>query len=172
MIEREKISPENTEDAEAIIALCDEGARFLSSFAWCRSVRRVYFDRGFRHLAVLFCEIDPIRTADPEVWVVVGDAPPAYLDTFCKNGAEALLLYCWWLEVWAKRVRSHDTVADCMPVLARNTYQPVEPSPEYAEMLLKRSKLIKRSLLEESRDEISPEVMKEFGSVLNAESSG
>ncbi len=169
MVDCRRISAADTDDVEGILSLCREAERFVASFDWCRRVRRMYFDRGFRYAAVFYCKLEARRNADPEVWVIVGDLPPAYLDTYCKNGAEALVLYCWWLDRWAMAVRNGESVEAFMPIVARSSYEPVTPSLECAEMMENRVAFIKRNLLQDAESEISQEFRREFGSTLRSE---
>lgn len=154
MIDCDSISERETDDAAGILELSHEAVRFLNSRSWCQRVDKTYFDLGFRHAAVFFCEIAAAPGADSEVWVIVGDLPPAYMDTTCKTGAEALASYCWWLKRWAEAVRGGQSVDDLMPILTRDSYDEVSPSLDYADLLLRRLEFLRTRILADYVDDI------------------
>ncbi|HWD39452.1 MAG TPA: hypothetical protein VG944_11425 [Fimbriimonas sp.] len=145
-----ELTKENTDDdLEGIQALCAEAERFIASFKWCKSVLRTYFCFGFRYAGVFFIEIEPLGEADSEMWVIVGDIPPAYIDTSTPTADEALEDYCWWMHEWIGAVREGKPVDEMMPVLTRETYLEIAPSLELADMLEGRVRFIEENLLEE-----------------------
>src|SRR5687768_16102646 len=78
------------EEADDLLLLADEAERFLMGHKWCRRVESMVFDRGFKHCALFLATIEPVG-ADPTLWVIVGDVPPAYIDTeTCPTAVEAL----------------------------------------------------------------------------------
>ena len=69
------------ESAE-VHALGGQARSFLESFAWCERVTGCVLGFAIAGvLGVFRVELVPApdRGADPTVWVVVGDVPPAYL---------------------------------------------------------------------------------------------
>jgi hypothetical protein len=96
-------------------------------------------------LGVFRVELRPAGAgADPTVWAVVGDVPPAYLayepgDTW-QHGLRA---YVDEMQAWVDAVRAGAGVDDLIPVN-------VPPSAEYADMLASRLAFIRDRLLDAS----------------------
>lgn len=148
------------EPAFSDVHLYQEGAReahrFVEHFSWCERVNVVYFDRGFDRVAVWLVEISPLKDADPVLWVINGDIPPAYLDTEeLPNGAFALKTYVEILKEWVEAVEIGDPVDEMMPVLSNGGFTPLEPAAEIAEMLRSRLSFIEKKLLPMWSDDLA-----------------
>lgn len=131
--------------------MIDEANRFLLSQRWCEQVHETFLYRFWPGiLAIFLIELQPVNdsNADKTVWVVVGDVPPAYLDTEnCKNGKEALKGYINEMEYWIHQVESGLSVSDAIPVLRRGSLVPIEVTNDYCKMLKSRIEYINDSLL-------------------------
>ena len=77
--------PDPEEDAK--LAVREGGARnYVASFSWAKPVQETLLAFGVSRILALFLVrfVEPIRWAgeeDKELWVVVGDLPPAYFGT-------------------------------------------------------------------------------------------
>ncbi len=105
--------------------------RYLSSFSWCGSIREGY--EGIvapPMVGVFLFSIDPIgHDAEPWLWVVVGDIPPAYLVTDdASTPDEALEAYIEEMRSWTNAVRLGLSTEDVIPVNA-------PPTTAFADML-------------------------------------
>ena len=131
MISTSKMTPEarlrkgNSEVGLDLKDLAVEAREFLLSHEWCARVKSLHYDRGFPKVAVFLADIEPMHEADPQVWVVVGDVPPLYLDTLDhKNGAEALaeyvLVFTWMLALY----EAGKPLDDVPPLLTRESLVP------------------------------------------------
>jgi len=91
--------------------------------------------------------VRPIRSrggVDTELWVVVGDLPPAYFITDdAETAPEALDTYCGLMEEWSDQVIAGGDLTHCYPVNA-------EPTLEHAQMLKSRVEFIRDKLIIQS----------------------
>lgn len=137
-------------DATGVLALASEARAFIEvQSRWCKGVVCGWLYKGFEHLGVFRFEIEPNRGADRYVWVIAGDLPPAYIDITCRTGLEALRAYIFCMREWAKAAASGKPVADLIPVLYRNSLQPIPPTPEFARELSRRMDFIENRILPE-----------------------
>ena len=129
--------------------LAQQALWFLVCHEWCASVRHGYAGMVYEGiLGVFFFEIEPLRNADPEVWVIVGDLPPAYIACDdCPNAAAALDGYCGAMSEWVQAVRQKKPVDDLIPVNA-------PPTEEYADLLERRLRFIYEEILPEYEDDL------------------
>ena len=130
-------------------SLAQQALWFLVCHEWCASVRHGYAGMVYEGiLGVFFFEIEPLRNADPEVWVIVGDLPPAYIACDdCPNAAAALDGYCGAMSEWVQAVRQKKPVDDLIPVNA-------PPTEEYADLLERRLRFIYEEILPEYEDDL------------------
>ncbi len=156
MIPLEKLRRSRSANRRELAQLGDEAQRFLSGHKWCGAVGRGYLVRGWPGiLAVFYFEIEPRGAADPAVWVIVGDLPPAYLDVeMCPNGAAAIDGYVGEMEHWVELVREGRSVDRAIPVYHRHGFTPIPPSTEAADMLASRLEFIRQRLLPELSEEL------------------
>jgi len=129
--------------------LAVEATDFLNSQSWCAEVNSIYYDRGFPKVAVFLANVEPRGDADSQVWVIVGDVPPLYLDCVDhRNGAEALagyvLVFTWLIALYAKG----EPLDDTPPLLARGSLTPLELSDELADNLRSKLVLIRNMIFE------------------------
>jgi len=115
-------------------AYAKEANEFLSSKQWCRSVSSL--DLGCSIAGIFGVFLARIKPTHPEVdeqlWVVVGDLPPAYLA--CDDAAnwqEALAAYVSEMRQWVEAAMLGQPVEDLIPVDA-------PPTKEHAAQLASR----------------------------------
>ena len=129
--------------------------RFLESRRWCHGIRRMYFDRGFKHLCVFYAEILNSQVQPPDVWIVVGDTPPAYIPTRCSsNGAEALMIYMGAMSSSVENFLRGVEDPEDLPILSSETFDPLELSSDLANQLLRRLDLIAQYLKDNYPEEV------------------
>lgn len=138
--------PDPEEDAK-LAEREGEARNYLASFSWAKPVQETLLAFGVSRILALFLVrfVEPIKWAgeeDKELWVVVGDLPPAYFGTDdSPDPAEALETYCVFMEDWADRVLLGEDLETAYPIAAA-------PTEEHARMLKSRIEFI--------RDEIIP----------------
>lgn len=110
----------------------------LLSFNWCTSVKKLWFAGGFSSVAVFFAQIESVNY-DENLWVIVGDLPPAHLviDDI-PDFKEALLSYVYHMRKWVSAVKKGRSTRNCIPVN-------VIPDIKNAEMLEVRLDFIERN---------------------------
>ena len=137
--------PDPEEDEK--LAQRDREARdYIASFSWAPPIKETLLAFGVSDILALFLVRleEPIRwrgEEDAELWVVVGDLPPAYFATdHSPDPAEALETYCVIMEDWADRVLQGEDLEEAYPIAA-------EPTQEHAEMLKSRIEFIREEII-------------------------
>ena len=136
---------EDDEDAELYQRMIEEATEFMEGFRWCRKVESLSGGKAVPGvIAVFLARIVPTKKdVDADLWVIVGDVPPAYLvldDSPDSN--QALLAYIECMEDWVGAARAGDPVDDLIPVN-------VEPTPENAEMLASRLAFLQEHIVDQ-----------------------
>ena len=150
MIPIESIRTEQSHDPLGRPALAKTAEEFLLSHDWCKSIRRGFLANAWEGiLGVFYFEIEPgTPEVDDELWVIVGDLPPAYLvvedEPVTKDALEA---YVYEMKRWVDAVMSDESVADLIPVYYQSSGKIVPPTKEFAAALKKRLEFIENSIL-------------------------
>ena len=150
MIKIEAIPNSKLEDCNSIEEMAQEALDFLQWHSWCKIVKQGYFDIGWPGiLAVFYFEIEPTsKSADDTLWIIVGDIPPAYIDTIsCPNAALALNDYLNAMQEWIDHIRAQEPVDDLIPVYRRHSFLRMQPTMESAKLLETRLDFIRTQLL-------------------------
>lgn len=106
--------------SDRIFADAHESAyNFLCSFKWCESIGKSFIGEYLEGIVAVF--LFEVSAKDPEVggevWVVVGDLPPAYIAIADASSAvEALDGYIGAMEEWVAAVRAGKSVNELIPV--------------------------------------------------------
>ncbi len=114
---------------EEVMALHQEATAYLESFSWCNGINRSHL---YTNLGSVFCifllDIDnSASTKDNLLWVVVGDIPPMYLDTFGpRTTVEVVEDYVRLAEDWIGQVKIDGSLDKCYPFKANPTVQMAE----------------------------------------------
>lgn len=133
MVPSEDVHHEDAKERRLLRERAEEARSFMATFRWCRSIRKLWFAGGFSHVAVFLCELEnSAEPADDQLWIVVGDLPPAYLVVDDSPDVKtALLSYVYEMRLWVDAAKKARSVADCVPVN-------VAATPENASMLESR----------------------------------
>ncbi|HVX41709.1 MAG TPA: hypothetical protein VHB25_19265 [Gemmatimonadaceae bacterium] len=140
---------EDAGETKELDALVRRAGEFISSFDWCAGVKELYSGIAVPGVIGIFLvRIIPGRAdVDEQLWVIVGDVPPAYLVTDeASNPAEALVLYVDLMREWVNAVNEGRPVTELMPVNAA-------PTKEAAAMLDSRLRFLSERVLPEYADE-------------------
>ena len=135
---------DDQEDTELLNKMSQDADCFITSHQWCPNISEKYFGFGIGGIVAIFLyHFDSlVNETDDWLWVIVGDLPSVYLVT---DGAscpmEALERYCELMEDWANKIMSNNSIDDCYPVKAA-------PTKENAELLLNRTRFIRKKFLE------------------------
>jgi len=139
MLPADELSAEDAEEARLLRDRAREARSFMGQFRWCRSIRGLWFAGGFSHVAVFLCELENSASpSDDQLWIVVGDLPPAYL---VRDGSPdvkaALLSYVSEMRLWVDAAMRGGSVEACIPVN-------VAATPGNARLLQSRLDFIER----------------------------
>ena len=119
-----------------------DSVTFLRRHRWCGQVHDVQLAFAIAGvLSVARVDLEPLTaTAEPRVWVIAGDLPPAYIVHEGDNWQDALRGYVYEMRRWVEAAERGAPVGDLIPVN-------IDPSPENARMLLARLTFIEQELL-------------------------
>jgi hypothetical protein len=115
---------EDAEDTRLLKGMLREARTFVTSFRWCRCLKKISFGLGVGGIvAVFLAKIEPAEAdVDDELWVVVGDVPPAYLVTEeSPDPKAALRAYIAEMRRWIRAVRAGRSTRELIPVNAPAT---------------------------------------------------
>jgi hypothetical protein len=155
MIKEGAFSRGGLENSAAYEQLAADARRFLLAQGWCPGVRCVYFAEGFEHVAVFYCELVTSPGNPTDCWVVIGDLPPAYLSTeLCKTAIEALIGYVTEMLNVVDAFEKGDDVSELIPLLTKDTFLPLELTPDVMYMLADRLRFILTRVLPLFPDEL------------------
>lgn len=141
-----EIDYESKAEAERLAVLRDTAQRFLQGFRWAPPIAELILAFGVAPIAALFLarfehSIGGEVSGDTEVWVMVGDLPPAYFVVDeSPSPAEALEVYCELMEDWVHKVIAGTDLSASYPVS-------VEPTVEHAQLLRGRIEFIRDKLI-------------------------
>lgn len=139
MIAVDEISGFDSNETELLRARFLEAREHLQKFRWFKGVTRLLFAGGFSQVAVFYAQVDS-EGYDSELWVIVGDIPPAHLVVDdIANYKEALLTYTDHMQDWVEAAKTGGSVAGCIPVNA-------PPTAANAALLESRLKFINEKL--------------------------
>lgn len=140
---------EREELARLAAELAAEAAGYIRNFHWAPPIRDMPLAFGIGKVIGLYLARfeRPIEGGDDdELWIVVGDMPPAYFVTdYTSAPADALEAYCELMQDWADAVVANDDLSQVYPVFAA-------PTQEHAEMLLGRIAYIRRVFIPLAED--------------------
>lgn len=139
----------------SVVRLAEEAKAYLLSFKWCKSIKQGYLIYNYIDVfGVFYFEIEPDE-ADSAVWVIVGDTPPAYMDTqYNSNALEAVESYIYCLKEWVDSVKNDKPLNGLMPVTHRNGHTPLPPSEESLDIIQKRISFIQNHILQDMKERI------------------
>jgi hypothetical protein len=128
---------------DEVINAHKEAADYIQSFYWCKEIKNssLYTNLGKVLCIFLFDIINSSSDDDNLLWLVVGDLPPMYLDTYgAKNTTEVLENYARLAEDWISQIKTGGGIDGYYPFKAA-------PTLEMAELLEKKVNQIKHNLI-------------------------
>ena len=135
-------NPEVQEFAQRAIA-------FVRGFRWCREVTACTLGFAVAGVVGIFrVDLVPGASADPTVWVIVGDLPPAHIAYEPDDSwQDALRGYVTEMRLWTEAAAAGGDVSELIPVNA-------PPTAEYAAMLSGRLDFLERRLIDVDRESL------------------
>jgi hypothetical protein len=142
-----ELKGEDAEETRELQDLAQRALDFVRSFEWCDGVREIRSGIAIAGVVgVFFVSIVPRSAAvDGELWIIVGDVPPAYIVTDdAPTPADALIIYAELMRQWIDAVRQGRGIADLIPVDA-------EPTKAAADSLDSRLRFLVERVVPQSR---------------------
>jgi len=125
-----------------------EAKKYMLGFKWCNKIENaeLYFNMG-SPLSIFLFYIENNQSADDnKIWVIAGDLPKMYLDTYGATSIkEVLLNYIELADDWSNAILNKESLDECFPFKE-------SPSDELALMLKQRTQFIRSSILENIED--------------------
>ena len=143
MTDRRRMIPAHRIRNPEVRALAEQARNFLASHEWCADIRSQHLALAISGvIGVFHFRIRPaLPDVDEDLWVVVGDLPPAYIVTPKAEGwQEALRGYVREMSRWVRAVHARRSVKDLIPVNA-------PASREHARQLGSRLSFIRKHLI-------------------------
>jgi hypothetical protein len=139
---------DKTEFYSEVMALHKRAEAYLKGFKWCDEIKNcsLYTNIGRVFCIFLFEIENSASREDNFLWVIVGDIPSMYLDTFGpKTTKEVVEEFVGLAEDWIDSIKAGVGVDECYPF---NT----EPTLELAELLEKKVSFMKSTLMDNMED--------------------
>jgi hypothetical protein len=142
--------PSYIEFYDEVLEMDYEATEYLNGFKWCKKIKEkyLYYNLGST-LCVFLFDIENKQSkekGDSLLWVIVGDLPSMYLDTFnVKTLKEALETYIDLANDWADKIITKQQMENCFPF-------EVKPTIKLAKALKSRVKFIKNNLMKNITD--------------------
>lgn len=130
--------------------MANDAEQFIKQQSWCTFIKSGYLDRGLPGVvAIFYFEFVPSGPdVDSEVWVIVGDIPPSYMDApSCPDGMAAFETYLFCLQEWVDAVNAGTPLDGLMPVYYGNGIDVLEPTLENVAMVGSRIATLKNDIL-------------------------
>lgn len=138
----EEIEP-SLEFFNEVVTLIKESKEYLSRQTWCKVIYQgwLFTNIGYALNIFLYKIENKQSPEDNFLWIVVGDLPPIYLDTYdIKTTKDVIETYIDLVEDWIVHARSGQSLNECFPFEASN-------SKESVTMLEHRVQLLRNNIL-------------------------
>lgn len=141
---------EQSSDAELVTrATLLEAAEFLASHSWFVRVTKSHLVLELTPmLSLVRAEVEVKSSATAEMWVIIGDLPPAYIDRgICRTPLDAFMGYVGELEAWADAATQGQSLSEYMPVCYRASSKELPVTRDIIERIRNLCKSIELHLL-------------------------
>lgn len=140
-----KISDIDTsvEFSDEVIPLIRKSKEYLSGYKWCKTILEgwLFINIGYAVNIFLYKIENKQSPGDNFLWVLTGDLPSIYLDTYnVKTTTEVVKEYIELADDWIRHVESGRSLDECFP------FDVVNPN-ELIEMFKKRIQLLQDNIL-------------------------
>jgi hypothetical protein len=134
---------ESIEHYDEVVKLRKQAEEYLLGYEWCKEIYKGWLFTNIGFVACIFLfEIE--NTASPEdklIWVLVGDFPTVYLDTYhIYTTKEVIETYIELAIDWLEMVEQGKSPDDCFPF-------DVPPGDEYVKLFNEKVKNLNKIIL-------------------------
>jgi len=139
-----------------VLKLKNEAETYIKQYPWCAKIYGGWLitNIGFAVNIYLFKIENTQSTDDDLIWVIVGDFPPMYLDTYnVSSTTEVCETYIELASEWIAKVENSESIEECYPLDANQDKNSIE-------LLKRKVKLLREKILPNIKDI-------EFNAVLN-----
>jgi len=123
--------------------LLEEAHEYLNAHTWCQNIINGWlFSNLGKVLCIFLYQIENNQSPEDNfIWIIVGDFPPAYLDSEgVKNTREVVEAYIYLVKDWIGHAENGQSMEQCYPLLTSWT-------EEHIKMLKARVELLEKSIL-------------------------
>jgi len=134
---------ESTEFYSEVIPLVETAKSYLRQHRWCKKIFSgwLFTNIGYSVCIFLF-EIENSQSKEDNlIWVITGDLPNVYLDTYNIHNTKSVIeVYVEIVNMWIKTIENGKSLENCYPLDALKT-------EESLIMLKKRTFLLENQIL-------------------------
>ena len=124
-------------------SLLKESREYLEKHSWCKKICKgwLFTNIGFAVCIFLYDIENAQSVEDNLIWVITGDFPPMYLDTYnVKSTKEVIENYIDLATDWISHAESGESLNDCYPLSASTDLNSIE-------LLKKKVALLQQKIL-------------------------
>jgi hypothetical protein len=133
---------------EEVTKIHAEATEYMLAHKWCKQIRNgwLYTNIGYP-LCIFLFEIENLQSPEDELlWVMAGDFPLIYLDTYnVKSTREVVRVYVKLAEQWLKAEEAGKSLTDYYPFK-------VPDGKEFVELFRNKVELLKKVMVEQIDD--------------------
>jgi hypothetical protein len=108
----------NTQFYEEVLDLLEQSKKYLSEYEWCKEIKNGWLFVNIGRVACIFLfEIDNSQSPDDNlIWIVAGDFPTMYTDTYSAESTKVVLeTYIYFAHEWLDLQQQGKLLNDCFP---------------------------------------------------------
>jgi hypothetical protein len=148
MIPEDLLLTSDREEPAELTELAKEARAYLEYHTWCKGVEKIDFALGFSKVAVFHCRIKPRPGEGQDLFVIVGDIPPLYLDLEdAPTAHEALEMYVDIMIALCDTYEDGESLDEYPPLRERGSWRVLEPNNVMIKALRGRMSFIERNLV-------------------------
>lgn len=128
---------------DEVRVLLEQSKTYLSEYPWCAAIKNGWLFVNIGRVACIFL-FDIENTQSPEdnlVWIVAGDFPTMYTDTYSAESTKVVLeTYIYLATEWLDNVEQGRSTEECFPFEA-------DPTPELIQLFQKKVNILQQKIL-------------------------
>lgn len=108
----------NIQFYDEVLDLLEQSKKYLSEYEWCKEIKNGWLFVNIGRVACIFLfEIDNSQSPDDKlIWIVAGDFPTMYTDTFSAESTKVVLeTYIYFANEWLEFQQQGKLLDNCFP---------------------------------------------------------